>query len=74
MSPTTVSHKLVAVTAKELGECKARSLVDCTPCALLLDTIHGGGEAFLVALGVDLSGEKRALGFWQGSSEHDKIG
>jgi transposase-like protein len=30
-------------------------------------------EAFLVALGVDVSGEKMALGCWQGSSENHEI-
>ena len=34
---------------------------------------HRGGEAFLVAPGVDLNGEKMALGFWQGSSENHDI-
>ena len=32
-----------------------------------------GGEAFLVALGVDLNVEKMALGFWQGLSENYDI-
>ena len=50
-----------------------RSLGAFTPFAVFLDTIHRGGEAFLVALGVDLSGEKMALGFWQGSSENHEI-
>jgi hypothetical protein len=30
----------------------------------LLDTIHRGGSAFIVALGVDVDGEKHPLGFW----------
>jgi putative transposase len=38
--------------------------------SLFLDTIHRGGEAFLVALGLDSNGEKMALGFWQGNSEN----
>ena len=43
------------------------------PFALFLDTIHRGGEAFLVALGGEVSGAKMALGFWQGSSENHEI-
>ncbi len=73
VSPSSVSRKLVAVTAKKLSAFTERSWADVTPFALFLDTIHRGGEAFLVALGVDLSGEKMALGFWQGSSEHHEI-
>jgi transposase-like protein len=67
VSPSSVSRKLVALTAKKLQEFKERSLADFTPFAIFLDTIHRGGEAFLVALGVDVKGEKRAMGFWQGS-------
>lgn len=71
--PSTVSRKLVELTAAKLKAFQACSLADVTPFAIFLDTIHRGGEAFLVALGVDLSGEKKALGFWQGSSENHEI-
>ena len=40
---------------------------DFIPFALFPDIIHWGGEASLVMLGVDVTGRKRALGFWQGS-------
>ncbi len=73
VSPTTISRKLVDLTAAKLQAFQERSLVDFQPFALFLDTIHRGGEAFLVALGVDVSGEKMALGFWQGSSENHEI-
>jgi hypothetical protein len=73
VSPTSISRKLVELTAKKVAEFKERSLADFKPFAIFLDTIHRGGEAFLVALGVDVSGEKMALGFWQGSSENHEI-
>jgi transposase-like protein len=73
VSSATVSRKLVELTAQKLKEFQERSLADFTPFAVFLDTIHRGGEAFLVALGEDQSGEKRALGFWQGSSENHEI-
>jgi transposase-like protein len=73
VSPSAVSRKLVDLTATKLKEFQQRSLADYAPFAVFLDTIHRGGEAFLVALGVDLSGEKMALGFWQGSSENHEI-
>jgi putative transposase len=73
VSPSTVSRKLVELTATKLKAFQQRSLADFTPFAVFLDTIHRGGEAFLVALGVDLKGEKLALGFWQGSSENHEI-
>lgn len=70
VSPSSVSRKLVGLTATKLKAFQERALEAFTP---FLDTIHRGGEAFLVALGVDLSGEKMALGFWQGSSENHEI-
>lgn len=73
VSPSAVSQKMVALTAQTLKAFHARSLAERTPFALFLNTIHRGGEAFLVALGVDLSGEKMALGFWQGTSENHEI-
>lgn len=73
VSPSAVSRKLVDLTATKLKEFQERSLGMFKPFAIFLDTIHRGGEAFLVALGVDVSGEKMALGFWQGSSENHEI-
>jgi transposase-like protein len=71
---STGSRTRVALTATKLKEFQQRSLADCAPFAVFLDTIHRGGEAFLVALGMDRSGEKMAVGFWQGSSENHEIG
>ena len=73
VAPSAVSHKMVALTAQKLKAFQERSLATYTPFALFLDTVHRGGEAFLVALGVDLNGVKMALGFWQGSSENHEI-
>lgn len=73
VSSSAVSQKMVALTAQNLKAFQERPLTECMPFALFLDTIHRGGEAFLVALGVDVSGQKMALGFWQGSSENHEI-
>jgi putative transposase len=73
VSPTAVSNKIVELTSQKLRQFKERSLKDFKPFALFVDTIHRGGEAFLVALGVDMAGEKMALGFWQGNSENHEI-
>jgi transposase-like protein len=63
----------VELTAAKLKTFQERSLKDVTLSARFLDTIHRGGEAFVVALGVDVSGEKMALGLWQDSSENHEI-
>jgi putative transposase len=73
VSSSAVSRKIVEATAQKLRQFKERRLESFRPFAIFIDTIHRGGEAFIVALGVDLSGEKMALGFWQGSSENSDI-
>jgi putative transposase len=73
VSSSSVSKKMVEITAKKLNEFQTRPLADFKPLALFLDTIHRGSEAFLVALGVDIKGEKMALGFWQASSENHAL-
>ncbi len=73
VSPSAVSQHLIEVTTQKLQDFKERSLTDFKPFALFLDTIHRGGEAFVVALGIDLAGHKRVLGFWQGATENHEI-
>ena len=50
-----------------------RSLEDFSLFAMYLDTVHRGGQAFVVALGVDLEGKKLPLGFWEGATENHEI-
>src|SRR3989304_7320111 len=73
VSASSVSRHIIEATAKQLEEFKERSLSSHTPFAIFLDTIHRGGEAFIIALGVDTSGDKQALGFWQGATENHEI-
>jgi transposase-like protein len=73
VSASSVSRRVVDVTSKLLEEFKNRSLKEFKPFAIFLDTIHRGGQAFMVALGLDLDGKKMPLGFWEGSSENSEI-
>lgn len=73
VSAGTISNRIVEVTAKKLREFKERSLLKFKPFAIYLDTIHRGGEAFIVALGVSVTGKKKVLGFWQGATENSDI-
>jgi len=73
VSPSSVSRRIVEVTGKKLKEFVERDLSEFTPFAVYIDTVHRGGEAFIVALGVDLQGNKKALGFWQGATENSDI-
>lgn len=70
VSASSVSRHIVDITAKKLKEFKERDLSDFRPFAIFIDTIHRGGEAFMVALGIDVGGYKRVLGFWQGATEN----
>jgi len=73
VSPGTVSRHVVEVTVQKLKEFKERDLSEIVPFAVFIDTIHRGGEAFLVALGIDTEGYKRVLGFWEGATENHEI-
>jgi len=35
-------------------------------------TIHRGGQAFVVGLGLDVQGQKKLLGFWEGATENSE--
>jgi putative transposase len=57
----------------KLREFKERNLSDFRPFAISIDTIHRGGEAFMVSLGIDVEGRKEVLGFWEGATENHEI-
>jgi len=63
VSPSSISQKMVALTAQKLKAFQERALGDFRLFAIFLDTIHRGG---VVALGVDVNGQKVALGFLAG--------
>lgn len=73
VSAGTVSRHVMEVTVQKLKEFKERKLSDIVPFAIFIDTIHRGGEAFLIALGIDTEGYKHVLGFWEGSTENHEI-
>ncbi|MFH1132497.1 MAG: transposase [Pseudomonadota bacterium] len=73
VTPSSVSRHLVEATAKHLKAFQERRLEKFQPFAILIDTIHRGGQAFTVALAVDLAGDKMALGFWEGATENHDI-
>ena len=73
VSPSSVSRHLVEATAKRLVQFRERRFDDVQVFALFLDTVHRGGQAFVVALGIDLEGIKVPLGFWEGATENHEI-
>jgi len=73
ISPSAVSRHVVEMTTQKLQEFKERDLSEMIPFAIFIDTLHRGGEAFLIALGIDTEGHKHVLGFWQGATENHEI-
>jgi len=73
VSPSSISNHIVKVTANKLREFKERSLKGINVLAIYIDTVHRGGAAFMVGLGIDIKGEKHVLGFWEGASEDHEI-
>jgi transposase-like protein len=73
VSPSAVSERLVEATRQKFKEFRERRLEDFAPFAVFLDTVHRGGMAFVVALGLDIQGQKRVLGFWEGATENAEV-
>jgi len=73
VSASSVSWHLVSATAAKMQEFKERSLSRFVPFAVFLETVHRGEEAFVVGLGVNVAGQKMALGFWQGVTENHEL-
>lgn len=73
VSASSISARIIAATGKKLKEFKERSLSSFTPFAVFIDTVHRGGEAFIVGLGIDVNGKKTPFGFWQGATENHEI-
>ena len=73
VSSGAVSRHVIEVTVQRLKEFKERTLSEIVPFAVFIDTIHRGGEAFLVALGIDTEGHKHVLGFWEGATENHEV-
>src|ERR1017187_5657319 len=72
VSPSAISGRLVEATSRQLQEFRERRLEDFVPFAVFLDTIHRGGQAFVVGLGLDVQGQKKLLGFWEGATENSE--
>jgi transposase-like protein len=73
VSPSSASRHFIDATAKQLKEFLARDLSDFNLFAMMLDTVHRGGVAFITALGISTKGQKKVLGYWEGATENNEI-
>jgi putative transposase len=72
-SKSAVSRRFVAKTAAQLNAWRATALDALDLVALLIDGVHIGEHCIVVALGIDHTGAKHALGLWDGSTENAAV-
>ena len=72
-SKSAVSRRFVAQTQAQLDAWRATPLDDLDLVALLIDGVQVGGHCIVVALGIDQTGRKHALGLWEGSTENTTV-
>lgn len=73
VSSSSISNRLVEATAEKLKALRERDLSGFHAFAVFIDTIHRGDAAFVIALGIDLQGKKKVLGFWEGATENQEM-
>ena len=71
VSPSSASRHFIEATAKQLKQFLERDLSGFAPFAILMDTVHRGGVAFITALGISTAGKKMVLGYWEGATENN---
>jgi transposase-like protein len=69
-SKSAVSRRFVAATREKLAETMSRDLSKLALCAIMVDGIHIGAHLVLIALGIDVQGEKHVLGIYEGATEN----
>jgi len=72
-SKSAVSRRFVAKTAAQLEAWRSIALDTLDLVALLIDGVHVGEHCIVVALGIDHTGRKHALGLWDGSTENAAV-
>jgi putative transposase len=72
-SKSAVSRRFVAKTKAQLAVWRSTALDALDLVALLIDGIHIGEHCIVVALGIDPTGAKQALGLWDGSTENAAV-
>jgi putative transposase len=72
-SKIAVSRRFVAKTAAHLAAWRSTALDGLDLVALLVDGVHIVEHCIIVALGIDTTGCKHALGLWDGSTENAAV-
>lgn len=72
-SKSAVSRRFVVRTTAQLNAWRSTSLEALDLVALILDSVHVAEHCVVVALGIDATGQKHALGLWDGSTENTTV-
>jgi len=72
-SKSAVSRRFVAKTTSQLEAWRSTTVEALDLVALVLDGVHVGEHCIVVALGIDATGKKHALGLWDGSTENTTL-
>jgi len=69
-STSAVSRRVVARTRAQMETWRHRALGDLDLVGLLIDGVEVASPCVIVALGIDATGAKHALGLWDGATEN----
>lgn len=72
-SKSAASRRFVSTTAEKLKAWLERDIGSLGIAVVMLDGIEVGEHTIVVALGVDESGRKHALGLWHGATENATV-
>lgn len=72
-SKSTVSRRFVVKTTARLETWHTTPLNRLDLVALLIDSVQIADHCIVVALGIDATGHKHALGLWEGSTENATV-
>jgi len=72
-SKSAVSRRFVARTRAQLETWQTRPLEDLELAVLFLDGLQFARQCVVVALGIDIRGQKHVLGLWDGSTENTAV-
>ena len=72
-SKSAVSRRFVTRTTAQLNTWRSMSLDTLDLVALMVDSVHVAEHCVVVALGIDTTGKKHALGLWHGSTENTTV-
>lgn len=73
LSKSEASRQFIAESREALNEINIRRFPDTIFWAILVDGLHVCDEVIVVAMGVDVSGNKHFLGISQGSTENTEV-